>query len=187
MVKQKTIIVYHNHICQIGGVETFLYNFCLNLRNYYDIIILYSAGDPLQLARLRSLVKLEIYNPNETYECDIFIRNSVWGTVPNNVISKDNRYLELRHANYKFLLDIGQLYAQYHKFDKTNEVIGCGEYVSKMSNLVLHDNPITIRNILAPKKEIHKPLRLITFARLDSQKRLAVECKQWRRCYEMQE
>lgn len=171
-MKQKTMYIYHNHICQIGGVETFLYNFCLNLRNYYDITIFYTSADSEQLSRLGRLVKLELYDTNKTYECDIFLRNSVWGIVPDNFISKDNRYLEMRHANYKFLLDKGKLYAQYHKSEKTNEVVGCGEFVSKMSNLVLHDNPTTIRNILAPKQKPKKVLKLITFARLDDEKRL---------------
>lgn len=169
-MKQKTIYIYHNHICQIGGVETFLYNFCLNLRNYYDITIFYSSADSTQLSRLGRLVKLELYDITKTYECDIFIRNSVWGVVPNNFISKDNRYLELRHANYKFLLDKGKLYDQYKPLDKTNEVIGCGEFVSQMSQLVLNDNPTTILNILAPKQKTNKILKLISCTRIDSEK-----------------
>lgn len=169
-MKQKTIYIYHNHICQIGGVETFLYNFCLNLRNYYDITVFYSSADREQLLRLRKLVKLEIYDKNKIYECDIFLRNSVWGIVPDNFISKDNRYLEMRHANYKFLLDKGKLYEQYHKLDKTNEVIGCGEFVSEMSRLTLNDNPTTIMNILAPKVKTNKILKLISCTRIDSEK-----------------
>ena len=171
-MKQKTIFIYHNYICQIGGVETFLYNFCLNLRNYYDITVLFASGDPQQIARLRPLVKLEPYLKSKTYECDIFIRNSVWGDVPTNIISKENRYLEMRHANYLYLLNKGELFQQYHKSDKTNEVIGCGYFVSEMSNYVLHDNPTTIQNILAPKQKTNKILKLITFARLDSDKRM---------------
>ena len=153
MVKQKSIIIYQSYICQIGGVETFIYNWCLNLRNYYDITLLYGSGDKEQIKRLQRLVKTEIYDKNKNYECDIFIRCSVWGVVPNNVISKDNRYLEMRHANYKFLYDKGKLFTQYHKMDKVNEIIGCGDFVSQMSRLVMSDNPTTIKNILAPKKE----------------------------------
>lgn len=171
-MKQKTIYIYHNCICQIGGVETFLYNWCLNLRNYYDITILYTSADIKQLNRLRKLVKLEVYNRDKTYECDIFIRNSVWGVVPENVISKDNRYIEMRHANYKFLLDKKKLYVQYNEFKKTNEVIGCGEFVSEMSKLTLGDNPTTIRNILAPKVKTNKILKLISCTRIDTEKRL---------------
>lgn len=166
--KQKTIYIYQCHICQIGGVETFLYNWCYELRNYYDITVLYKSADPLQLKRLQNLVKTIIYDEKETYTCDIFLRNSVWGAVPNNVISRDGRYLEMRHADYKWLLDRGVLYQQYHEFSKTNEVIGCAEHVSKKSHEVLGDNPITILNIL--KEKPPKKLRLISCTRIDSQK-----------------
>ena len=142
----------------------------MNLRNYYDITVLYCSGDLKQLKRLRKLVKLELYDQSKQYECDIFIRNSVWGIVPNNITSKENRYLEMRHANYKYLLEKGNLYKQYHEFDKTNEVIGCGEFVSRMSDEVLHDNPTTILNILAPKVKTNKILKLISCTRIDSEK-----------------
>lgn len=168
MQKQKTIYIYQCHICQIGGVETFLYNWCYELRNYYDITVLYKSADPLQLDRLQDLVKTVVYDTNKTYTCDIFLRNSVWGDVPNNVISRDGRYLEMRHADYKWLLDRGVLYQQYHKFSKTNEVIGCAEHVSKKSHEVLGDNPITILNIL--RKKPPKKLRLISCTRIDDQK-----------------
>ena len=166
--KQKTIYVYQCHICQIGGVETFLYNWCYELRHYYDITVFYSSADPLQLERLQRLVKTRIYNPNETYTCDIFLRNSVWGRVPDNFISTDGRYLEMRHADYKWLLDRGVLYEQYHKFNKTNEVIACAEHVGRKSHEVLGDNPTTILNIL--KELPPKKLRLISCTRIDSQK-----------------
>ena len=142
----------------------------MNLRNYYDITVLYTSADCAQLRRLRKLVKLEKYDREKKYICDIFIRNSVWGPVPENVISKDNRYLEMRHANYKFLKDKGKLEKQYHKFDKTNEIIGCGEYVSEMSREVMKDNPTTIINILAPKVKTNKILKLISCTRIDSEK-----------------
>lgn len=166
--KQKTIYIYQSYLCQIGGVETFLYNWCYQLRNYYDITVLYENGDPYQINRLSSIVKIMRYSKKETYVCDIFIRNSVWGTVPNNIESRDNRYIEMRHADYKWLLDRGVLYNQYHPYPKTNEVIGCAKHVSRKSNEVLHDNPTTIYNILGPKHETK--LKLISCMRLDPEK-----------------
>ena len=166
--KQKTIMIYQYHLCQIGGVETFLYNWCEQLRNYYNIIVLYFSGDSYQINRLSNLVTLMHYDKNKTYTCDIFVRNSVWGTVPDNVISKDNRYLEIRHADYKWLLERGVLYDQYHPSSKTNEVIGCAEHVSRKSKEILHDNPTTILNILGNKHP--RKLRLISCMRIDPEK-----------------
>lgn len=170
MKKQKSLYIYHSRFCEIGGVETFLYNFVINLWEYYDITILYDTGFYTQMNRIKPYVTLEHYDKNKKYTCDIFIRNSVWGSVPNNVVSKENRYIEMRHANYKYLSDKKILSAQYKPFDKTNEVIGCGYFVSKMSKLVLRDKPTTIQNILAPTEKTNKILHLISCTRIDPDK-----------------
>ena len=107
---QKTIKVYSSCIDEFGGVSTFLYNWCLGLRNYYDVTVLYGSANQQQLKRIKKLVKVEKWKEEEQYECDIVLRNSVWGIVPFNLTSKDNRYLEMRHANYKYLLEQGLLY-----------------------------------------------------------------------------
>ena len=166
----KTLGIYQSHISPYGGVETFLYNICWWLRNYFDITVIYCNADGTRLNKMKKLVKVVDYKSKDRFEFDIVIRNSVWGQIPDKIYSKENRYIEIRHANYKFLLDRNLLYQQYNKWDRTNEIVGCGEFVSKMSNEVLHDNPTTIKNILLPKRETNKVLRLISCTRLDSQK-----------------
>lgn len=151
----------------MGGVETMAYNWCWWLRNFFDVTVLYCTGDYKRIQLMKRLVKLEKYEEGKTYECDIFIRNSVWGTIPKNIKAK--RMIEMRHANYKYLLDKGLLYQQYKDMG-INEIVGCGEYVSKMSDEVLHDHPTTIKNILLPRKETNKVLRLISCTRLDPAK-----------------
>lgn len=163
----KKIIFYQSNFCQMGGVETMAYNWCWWLRNFFDITVLYCTGDYKRIQLMKRLVKLEKYEEGKTYECDIFIRNSVWGTIPKNIKAK--RMIEMRHANYKYLLDKGLLYQQYKDMG-IKEIVGCGEYVSKMSDEVLHDNPTTIKNILLPRKETNKVLRLISCTRLDPAK-----------------
>ena len=163
----KKIIFYQSNFCQMGGVETMAYNWCWWLRNFFDITILYCSGDYKRIQLMKRLVKLEKYEEGKTYECDIFIRNSVWGTIPKNIKAK--RMIEMRHANYKFLLEKGLLYQQYAPMG-IKEIVGCGEFVSKMSNEVLHDNPTTIKNILMPLRKTNKVLHLISCMRLDPQK-----------------
>ena len=161
------IIIYQSNFCQYGGVETMLYNWCWWLRNFFDINVLYCTGDIERIRKMRKLVKLEKYEEGKEYECDVFIRNSVWGTIPKGIKAK--RMIEMRHANYKWLLDKGLLYQQYKDMG-IKEIVGCGEYVSKMSTEALGDHPTTIKNILLPRKETKKVLHLISCTRIDQYK-----------------
>ena len=163
----KKIIFYQSNFCQMGGVESMAYNWCWWLRNYFDVTVLYCTGDEQRLRKMASLVKLEKYQEGKTYECDIFIRNSVWGTIPKNIKAK--RMIEMRHANYKYLLDKGWLFQQYKDMG-IKEIVGCGEFVSKMSHEALGDNPTTIKNILLPRQQTQKVIRLISCMRIDAQK-----------------
>lgn len=163
----KKIIFYQCHLHQIGGVETMCYNWCWWMRNYFDVTLLYCSADGERLKKMSKLVKTEKYDESKTYECDIFIRNSVWGTIPQNIKAK--RMIETRHANYKYLLDNNLLYSQYKDMG-IKEIVGCGEFVSKMSHEALGDNPTTIKNILLPRKETSKVLKLISCTRLDPAK-----------------
>lgn len=163
----KKIIFYQCHLHQIGGVETMCYNWCWWMRNYFDVTLLYCSADGERLKKMSKLVKTEKYDESKTYECDIFIRNSVWGIIPKNIKAK--RMIEMRHANYKYLLDEGLLYKQYKDMG-IKEIVGCGEFVSKMSDEVLHDKPTTIKNILLPTRKTNKVLKLISCTRLDPAK-----------------
>lgn len=163
----KKIIFYQCHFHPIGGVETMAYNWCFWLRNFFDVTVLYCSSDPERFKKMSNLVKMELYDQNKIYECDIFIRNSVWGLIPENIKAK--RMIEMRHANYKYLLDEGLLYQQYKDMG-IKEIVGCGEFVSKMSDEVLHDHPTTIKNILLPTRKTNKVLHLISCTRLDPAK-----------------
>ena len=163
----KKIIFYQSNFCQMGGVETMAYNWCWWLRNYFDVTCLYCTGDAERIKKMSKLVKMEKYEDGKEYVCDIFIRNSVWGKIPENI--KADRMIEMRHANYKWLLDKGFLYQQYADMG-IKEIVGCGEFVSKMSTEALGDHPTTIKNILLPNKETHKVLHLISCTRIDAHK-----------------
>lgn len=163
----KKIIFYQSNFCQMGGVETMAYNWCWWLRNFFDVTVLYCTGDPVRLRKMSRLVKIEKYEEGKEYKCDIFIRNSVWGKIPQNI--KADRMIEMRHANYKWLLDKGLLFQQYADMG-IKEIVGCGEYVSKMSTEALGDHPTTIKNILLPRKKTNKVLHLISCTRLDAHK-----------------
>ena len=160
----KKIIFYQAHLCQYGGVETMCYNWCWWLRNFFDVTFIYCTGDPERIRKMSKIIQIEKYDPNKQYECDIFIRNSVWGKPIRNV--KADRMIEMRHADYKFLLSKGLLWQQYTDMG-IKEIVACGEHVAKMSHEVLGDNPKPIKNILLPRKKTNKVLHLVSITRMD--------------------
>lgn len=169
-LKQKSLYIFHSRFAEVGGSETFIYNLVLGLWEYYDITVLYEVAAHKQIERLKPYCNVIKYNKNDKYECDIFIRNSLWGEVPNNVISRDNKYIEMRHTDYKYLLESGILKTMYTPLDNGNYAVGCGKYVSKQSELALHEKCTAIQNILAPTKKTDKVLHLISCTRLSKDK-----------------
>lgn len=85
----KTQVVIWTEVTQaIGGIETFIYNFCYYLRNYYDICVLYKTIDREQLRRLTKLVECVNINQCGAIECDTLIINRVTDTPPSKVKAK---------------------------------------------------------------------------------------------------
>lgn len=163
------ILLYHSYLSEIGGTDTFVYNFCYLFREDYDITLLYCGGKRKRINLMKKLVKLKRYNESKVYETDIYIRNSVWGIIPTNIKCKYD--IELRHADYKNLLKQGVLFKQY-KPSNIKHIIGVSEWVSKMSNEVLGDDPITLYNPILPRLKTKKVYHFISFMRLNKNKGL---------------
>ena len=111
-MKKTKILFYHSHLSEMGGVETFTYNFCYLYKDYFDITLLYCSANRKRLQMMKELVKTSRYQEGKQYNTDIFIRNSVWGRIPNNITYKYD--IEMRHADYNFLLKLGVLGIQYY-------------------------------------------------------------------------
>ena len=80
------IVLYYSHVQQIGGVETFFYNFCSKMTEFYDIAILYDRCDPVQINRLRKLVPC--YHSDVRIKCDTLIMNGIFDEIPQKVTAK---------------------------------------------------------------------------------------------------
>lgn len=83
--KDFQVIIYTKHTFEIGGIETFIYNFCQTLCNLYDILVLYDTIDMLQLNRLLKYVKAEKIKPTKKYKCDSLIINRITDVIPTNI------------------------------------------------------------------------------------------------------
>lgn len=82
------VVIYYSWIQQIGGVETFFYNFCQKMAKYYDICIIYDRYDAKQLARLQRLVRC-VRNGDFKIQCDTLIMNGIFDKIPSKVFAKN--------------------------------------------------------------------------------------------------
>ena len=81
------VVLYYNWVQQIGGVETFFYNFCKKMSKYYDIAILYDRCDAAQIQRLRQLVPCYQHGTVRIM-CDTLIINGIFDKIPQKVTAK---------------------------------------------------------------------------------------------------
>lgn len=113
MKKQKTIILFHRKIYKIGGVETFLFNFCYSLRDYYDITVLYEEIDTDQAAHMFPYAHLEKLERNKEYVCDIAINNTAsWVDYPKNINAE--KTFSIIHCDYKDYMRIANVKPAFH-------------------------------------------------------------------------
>ena len=81
------VVLYYSWVQQIGGVETFFYNFCEKMSEYYDIAILYDRCDRNQIRRLQRFAPC-YHNGDHKIMCDTLIINGIFDKIPQKVTSK---------------------------------------------------------------------------------------------------
>ena len=164
----KKIILYHSNLLKFGGVDTFVYNMIKRLKSKYDILFLYSSADTNNLNRIRKEVEVEKYNSKKQYICDTCIVASAWGGYPDSVISINNNYIQMIHADYIKMREMNFI---YHKWYKTTVHIGVSDFVCKQfKKLYPEEEIIRIYNILDHKQETKPILKLISATRLSKEK-----------------
>ena len=82
------VVIWTEKTCEIGGIETFIYNFCRQMSAYYDITVLYRIIDPKQKARLTPYATVVQNNENVEIQCDTLIVNRITDKAPKNVVYK---------------------------------------------------------------------------------------------------
>lgn len=90
------VVMYIGNAHKIGGVETFIYTFCKEMCELYDIIVVYSEHmDAMQIARLAEFVQV-MRNPNKVIVCDTLISNRITDDVPQNI--KYKKKIQMCHT-----------------------------------------------------------------------------------------
>lgn len=82
------IVIYISNAFNIGGVETWIYNFCANMHEFYDIMVLYDKHyGPEQIERL-SKIALVHKNMGRSIMCDTLLNMRITDKPPKNVAAK---------------------------------------------------------------------------------------------------
>ena len=79
------IVVYCGNTQVIGGIETFIYNFCKEMCEYYDIMVLYTDHmDPKQIMRLAEIVQVR-RDTGKIIQCNVAINIRLTDELPKTV------------------------------------------------------------------------------------------------------
>lgn len=81
------VVIYTAKTFHIGGIETWIYNFCQNMKEYYDIMVLYEEADIEQMTRLSKIVRTMQRN-GQKIMCDTLIINRITDRVPDEISYK---------------------------------------------------------------------------------------------------
>lgn len=94
-MKKYSNIFYQQHIAQIGGVETFLYELARKYQDR-DLTIIYSSGNKEQIKRLRKYVRCIKYD-GKPIKCDRAFFNYSTKIIDN---IEANEYIQIIHADF---------------------------------------------------------------------------------------
>ena len=150
------VVLYYEWVQEIGGVETFFYNFCSKMKEFYDIVILYDKCDPKQISRLRKLVPCH-HNGDYRIACDTLIMNGIFNTIPQKVTAK--RKIRLVHT------------CRIEKYGILSVPNDCDEkiFVSNASMISFNESGKIIKN-LPGEVDNQKALVLLSATRLSNEK-----------------
>lgn len=89
------IVVYCEYANVVGGIGTFIYNFCQNMSKYYDILFIYDRFDIRQVRRLAHIVPVR-KNDGAQISCEVIILNRLTDKIPENLTY--NQSIQICHA-----------------------------------------------------------------------------------------
>jgi len=86
--RKTQVIIYIDTTNKYDGMTTWMYNFCMTMRKYYDIEIVHECLPINQINRLRSIVRVEQNNKSKAFSCDTLLMMRISAEVPENIYYK---------------------------------------------------------------------------------------------------
>lgn len=90
------IVIWTKQTFPFGGIETFIYNFCANMSNKYDIVVLYEQMEQVHINRLSKFVRVVKNVPETNITCDTLLINRIGDALPKTV--KYKKSIQMSHC-----------------------------------------------------------------------------------------
>lgn len=105
----ESIIIYTSQLLHIGGIETFIVNFCKRLKDHYSITFVYDKADVAALQKIAAHVPCHKLL-GRRMKADYIILASAWGKSHNGLLSAPVQ-VQTIHADYEaFKKQFGFIY-----------------------------------------------------------------------------
>lgn len=148
------VVIYIGSAQEIGGVETWMFNFCSQMKDNYDIMVCYKDKMwPKQIERLAEIVMVHKLG-NQNIFCDTLLNMRITDDIPEQIIAK--QIIQVCHTCK--MLD--------WKIQKNYDTL---VYVSQTAADTFEEKGEVIHN-LTFKKEQKEPLLLVTASRFSFEK-----------------
>lgn len=170
-MKKKKIVLLQHYYNEIGGVETFLLNFCKRFGDKYDMTLVcrdISLENAIMLSKYVNVV-IEVTSP---IECDVCIITSV---LVDDEYFNQIKYKELYqmiHSDWTAMKQFWDFH--YRERDPNTKYIAVSECARQSFIREFGHDSVVIPNILDDSKY---QLRLVSFTRLTEEKGYDLMCK----------
>ena len=115
----------------VGGISTFIYNWCQLFKDQYDILVLYDRFADIQVERLKKIVKCQKNDPSRIIKCNTIILNRLTDKIPPNV--RYEKSVQICHAcaqikyripqNRDYLVNVSQVAKESWGDESRNGVV----------------------------------------------------------------
>ena len=94
--EEAQVILFIRYLHEIGGIETFVYQFAKLMHKDYDIALVVETIDEPKKKRLQEYIRVIPYHRKSTYKCDTLVMLRVLDKMPRNVAY--NQSVQMCHA-----------------------------------------------------------------------------------------
>lgn len=99
MAEPQSIIIYQSTLLKIGGIETFIVNFCKRLKRHYRITFVFDKADHAALKKIQEHARC-VRLANAAMKADYLILASAWGKSHSGLL-KAPVQVQTIHADYE--------------------------------------------------------------------------------------